>query len=69
LVPQKDINMPIRFGATDTPECPKCKNIMRLSRRTPHPTRGYDFELQTFTCRICQHEIQRQADIGGEVAA
>ena len=60
--------MPIRFGATDTPKCPKCMNVMRVSRRVPHPTRGYDFELQNFTCRTCQHEIQRAADIGGEVA-
>jgi hypothetical protein len=42
---------------------------MRLSRRVPHPIRGYDFELQDFTCRICQHETQRDADVGGEVAA
>ena len=46
---------------------PSC-NIMRLSRRAPHPIRGYDYELQTFTCRICQHQIERAADIGGEVA-
>jgi hypothetical protein len=31
--------------------------------------RGYAFELQTFTCRVCQHEIERAADIAGEVAA
>ncbi len=61
--------MPTRFGATDTPICPECKNTMWLSRRAPHPVRGYDFELQTFTCRICEHEIERAADIGGEVAA
>jgi len=45
--------MPTRFGASDTPRCPECKNLMRLTRRTPHPKRGYDFELQTFTCRVC----------------
>jgi hypothetical protein len=61
--------MPTRFGATDTPKCPKCPNTMWLSRRAPHPIRGYDFELQNFTCRICQHEIERVADICGEVAA
>lgn len=61
--------MPIRFGATDTPKCPECQGVMRLSRRVPHPIRGYDFELQDFTCRICQHETQRDADVGGEVAA
>jgi hypothetical protein len=61
--------MPTRFGATDTPSCPECKNIMCLTRRTPHPIRGHAFELQTFTCWVCKHEIERVADIGGEVAA
>ena len=60
--------MPTRFGATDNPVCPKCKNRMRLTRRTPHPVHGYDFELQTFTCRVCRHEIERDADRLGEVA-
>ena len=69
LVSKKEHPMPTRFGATDTPTCPECKNIMRLTRRTPHPMRGYAFELQTFTCRVCKHEIERVADIGGEVAA
>jgi hypothetical protein len=61
--------MPSRFGATDTPACPKCRNLMSLTRRAPHPTRGYDFELQTFTCRICPHEMERTADRAGGVAA
>jgi transposase-like protein len=61
--------MPTRFGATDHPICPKCKNLMRLTRRGPHPFRGYDFELQRFTCRGCQHEIERDADRLGEVAS
>jgi len=60
--------MPTRFGACDTPACPQCKNPMSLTRRTPHPKRGYDFELQTFTCRVCNHEIERSADGLGEVA-
>jgi hypothetical protein len=59
--------MPTRFGATDTPVCPECKNLMRITRRTPHPEYGYDFELQTFTCRVCHHEIERTADLLGEV--
>jgi hypothetical protein len=59
--------MPTRFGAADTPICPECKNLMRVTRRAPHPTRGYDFELQNFTCRICQHEITRCTDRLGEV--
>jgi hypothetical protein len=61
--------MPTRFGASDTPACPECKNLMRLTRRTPHPVRGNAFELQTFTCRVCQHEVTRSADRSGEVAA
>jgi hypothetical protein len=61
--------MASRFGVTDTPACPKCKNLMSLTRRARHPTRGYDFELQTFTCRICHHEIERTANGAGEVAA
>jgi hypothetical protein len=61
--------MPTRFGAKDTPTCPQCKSLMRLTRRTPHPELGYALELQTFTCRVCQHEIRRNADVTGEVAA
>jgi hypothetical protein len=61
--------MPNRFGTADTPACPQCKNLMRLTRRTPHPKYGYDFELQTFTCRVCRHEVQRNADRRGEVTA
>jgi hypothetical protein len=59
--------MPTRFGSADTPACPGCKNPKRLTRRMPHPKHGYDFELQTFTSRVCQHEIERNADRLGEV--
>jgi hypothetical protein len=58
-----------RFGSADTPACPKCKNFMRLTRRTPHPSRGRDFERQTFTCGVCNGEIERDADRLGEVTA
>jgi hypothetical protein len=61
--------MPTHFGASDTPTCPECKNLMRLTRRTPHPIHGNEFELQTFTCRACQHEMTRNADRSGEVIA
>ena len=61
-------DLPISFGKDDTPVCPECKNRVRLSRRMPHPKFGYDFELQTFTCRVCQHEVERSADCLGEVA-
>jgi hypothetical protein len=61
--------MPTRFGATDNPICPKCSNRMCLTRRTPHPILGYDFELETFMCTVCENEIQRSADRLGEVAS
>src|SRR6266849_5394654 len=60
-------DMPVNFGIDDAPTCTECKNRMRLTRRTPHPVRGYDFELQTFTCRVCHHEFERNADRQGEV--
>ena len=59
--------MQVRFGATDNPVGPLCRNRMRLTRRTPHPTRGVDFERQTFACRVCKHETERDADCLGEV--
>jgi hypothetical protein len=60
--------MPTRFGARDTPPCPKCKSLMGLMRRTPHPQYGHDFERQTFTCKVCRHEVERNANRLGEVA-
>ena len=61
--------MPSHFGADDNPVCPECTNRMCLTRRTPHPTHGYDFELQTFACRVCKHEIQREADYKGAITS
>jgi hypothetical protein len=62
--------MPKPFGATDNLISPKCrKNLMGLTRRTPHRVRGHDFEMQTFTCRVCRHEIERDADRTGGVAS
>lgn len=59
----------IRFGVADTPPCPECKGLMRVTRRTPHPALGYDFERQTFTCVDCKREIERDADRQGEIAS
>ena len=59
--------MRIRFGATDIPECPRCRNHMHLTRRVPHPTCGVEFERQTFRCRSCSHEMGRNADRLGEI--
>jgi len=68
MSPPKDIAMSACFGANDHLPCPKCKNYMSLTRRAPHAIRGSGFELQTFTCSVCEHEIQRNADRQGEVA-
>jgi hypothetical protein len=54
--------MVISFGSDDTPTCTECKNRMDLTRRTPHAVLGHDFERQTFTCRVCHHEVERDAD-------
>jgi hypothetical protein len=59
--------MPTSFGTNDARTCPECKNPMRLTRRMPHPKYGYDFELQKFTCEVCQHETKRNADRPGAV--
>jgi hypothetical protein len=61
--------MPTSFGAADSLVCPQCKYLMCLTRRTPHPVLGYNFELQTFTCAACRHEIERTTNREGEVAA
>jgi hypothetical protein len=58
---------PVGFGANDNPTCPECKSLMRLTRRAPHPIYGDEFERQTFECRSCRHEIERNADRAGEV--
>jgi hypothetical protein len=68
LVSTEEINMPQSFGSRDTPVCPRCKNAMRLTRRGPHPTLGYVFEIQTFTCGTCHYEILRSADCRGNPA-
>jgi hypothetical protein len=57
----------VRFGANDHPICAECKNLMRLTRRVPHPIHGIDFEQQTFECRSCRYEIERSADRLGEI--
>jgi hypothetical protein len=59
--------MRVRFGATDNPPCPQCKSRMCITRRTPHPVYGMEFERQTFECRSCRYEIERNADRVGEI--
>jgi hypothetical protein len=61
--------MAVNFGSNDTLTCIRCKNRMDLSRRGPDPKLGLDFELQTFTCSVCRHEIMRNTNRLGEVIA
>ena len=38
---------------------------MNVTRRTPHPLYGCNYELQTFECRTCGYETERSADRSG----
>ena len=42
-----------KHGAITRPRCADCKSFMKLTRREAHPTRGPNFELQTFICGKC----------------
>jgi Uncharacterized conserved protein (DUF2285) len=53
------------YGADDRPPCAKCSVETFLSRRTPHPTLGVGYELQTFTCFNCGDIQTRAADQHG----
>jgi C4-type Zn-finger protein len=57
--------MQIEFGANDGPTCPTCTWKMNVTRRTPHPLYGYEYELQAFECRTCGYETERSADGSG----
>ena len=54
------------FGASDMLRCERCGGTMFLSRRTPHAELGAGYELQTFECRTCGHELSRSADNAGK---
>ena len=56
---------PRNFGAGDRATCPECGNSMGLTRRTPHLTLGAAYERQTFTCRTCRYQVERNADAQG----
>jgi hypothetical protein len=58
---------PVRLGANDHPMCRECKGVMHLVRRVPHSTYGIEYERQTFQCRSCRNEIERNAERAGEI--
>ena len=45
--------------------CPKCGALMVITRRTPHPEQGPDYEQQTFECGRCANESVRTVDRDG----
>jgi DNA-directed RNA polymerase subunit RPC12/RpoP len=53
------------FGKDDVLVCPRCGGRMTVSRRTPSPDFGPDFEHQTFHCAECSNEIGRDVDREG----
>ncbi|MCW5693102.1 MAG: hypothetical protein KIT48_12125 [Pseudolabrys sp.] len=57
---------PGNFGAHDILACKSCHGEMMLTRRSPHPQLGSDFEEQRFTCRQCGHEATRSVDAQGK---
>ena len=55
---------PRDFGVADRLPCPNCGDHMSLTRRGPHADH-LDYERQTFTCRACDHQIERIVDADG----
>jgi hypothetical protein len=55
-----------RFGADDRLVCPECGRTMLLTRRGPDPEYGVAYERQKLTCIVCEHELERSADIDGD---
>jgi len=49
----------LSFLADDHPACPHCRSLMFVSRRTPHPSLGIDFELQDLNCSKCAYVTRR----------
>lgn len=42
-----------KHGRLQPLKCDLCKVLMRIIRREAHPTRGPQYELQTFKCPTC----------------
>ena len=59
---------PRAYGATDRIQCQKCPGKMIVSRRSPHPTLGDDYEIQVLSCLLCDYEVTRAVDEHGHEA-
>jgi hypothetical protein len=60
---------PREFGVDDKPSCVNCKGRMSLTRRTPDANHGLDHELQFFSCRACDHSMERVVNAAGNPPA
>jgi hypothetical protein len=59
---------PRSYGADDRPACPNCSRPTSLTRREPDGDYNLSFERQHFTCRACDHRIERVVDADGNPA-
>jgi hypothetical protein len=50
------------FSLFDQPRCENCGTDTTLVRRTPHPSLGLNYELQTFACPKCEHSQTRDVE-------
>jgi hypothetical protein len=57
-----------KHGERQRQKCEVCGKSMRITRRQPHPTRGPQYELQTFTCPHCENIQQASTQSLGAVS-
>jgi hypothetical protein len=56
------------YCAVDRPTCPNCSKPTSLTRRSPDNDYDLSFERQYFTCRTCDHSVERVVDADGNLA-
>jgi hypothetical protein len=69
LRPARFRKLPARHGERQRQKCELCGKSMRITRRQEHPTRGPQYELQTFTCPHCANiQYTSAASLGASKA-
>lgn len=63
------IDHPETFGARDRLTCEQCGGDTIVTRRSPHPEFGGDYEIQIFRCLQCGGEKSRSVDVAGRQPA
>ncbi|MBS0533532.1 MAG: hypothetical protein JSR72_05710 [Proteobacteria bacterium] len=59
------IDHPASYGASDRLLCQQCGGDRILTRRSPHPDFGGNYEIQIFRCVQCGDETTRSVDDTG----